>query len=218
MGADRPKQYLEIAGRTVIEHTLEKFAGHPRIAGVTVALAPGDPWWGKVALENGREVNRCDGGDKRFESVLNGLDALKKKGAGEEDLVLVHDAARPCVQRADIDRLIHAATAHPVGAVLGMPVRDTMKRTGPDGSVSETVSRGGLWHAFTPQIFRLGPLSRALGRALEEGAEVTDESQAMERIGARPLMVEGHADNIKITTPRDLELARHFLSAQDVKT
>ncbi len=217
MGADRPKQYLEIAGRMVIEHTLEKFAGHPRIAGVTVALAPEDPWWSKVNLKKGLEVDRCDGGDKRFESVLNGLNALRKKGADANDWVLVHDAARPCVRRDDIDRLIDTATAHPVGAVLGMPARDTMKRTESDTTVRQTVRRGGLWHAFTPQIFRLGALARALNRALEEGAEVTDESQAMERIGDHPLMVEGHADNIKITTPFDLELAEHFLSAQAAK-
>ena len=146
--------------------------------------------------------------------MLNGLKALKKHGADDTDLVLVHDAARPCVRREDIDRLIDVAAAHPVGAVLGMPVRDTMKRTGHDTAVRETVSRGGLWHAFTPQIFRLGALSRALQRVLDEGAEITDESQAMERLGDRPLMVEGHADNLKITTPLDLELAHRVLSAQ----
>ncbi len=214
MGADRPKQYLELGGRMVIEHTLEKFAGHPRISGVTVALAADDAWWRKVRIPPALEVNRCEGGEKRFESVLNGLRALKEHGADDKDLVLVHDAARPCVRRDDIDRLIDAAAAHPVGAVLGMPVRDTMKRTDHDAAVRETVHRGGLWHAFTPQIFRLGALSRALQRALDEGAEVTDESQAMERLGERPLMVEGHADNLKITTPFDLELAQRMLSAQ----
>ena len=215
MGADRPKQYLELAGRMVIEHTIEKFARHPRVAGVTVALAPGDPWWETVRLSEGLWVNRCDGGDKRFESVLNGLKALKHAGAGDDDWVLVHDAVRPCVRRGDIDRLIDAGTYHGEGAVLGMPVRDTMKRTDPDGTVRETVSRSGLWHAFTPQMFRLGSLKSALKRALEEGADVTDESRAMERIGASPQMVEGHADNLKITTPNDLLLAAEFLLAQD---
>jgi len=214
MGADRPKQYLDLSGRMVIEHTLEQFAGHPRIAGVTVTLAPGDDWWSKVRLANGLEVNVCDGGEKRFESVLNGLNVLKENGAGEQDWVLVHDAARPCVRREDIDRLVDAAMAHSVGAVLGMPVRDSMKRTEADNSVRETVSRVGLWHAFTPQIFRLSPLRLALQRALEEGAEVTDESQAMERMGGCPLMVEGHADNLKVTTPFDLELAQHVLAAR----
>ncbi len=218
MGADRPKQYLELAGRMVIEHTLEKVGGHARIVGVTVALAPDDPWWEKVRIPKGIEVHRCDGGDKRFESVLNGLKSLKENGADDNDLVLVHDAARPCVRREDVNRLIDAAAAHPVGAVLGMPVRDTMKRTGPDAGVRETVSRGGLWHAFTPQIFRLGALKGALQRALDEGAEVTDESQAMERMGDRPLMVEGHADNLKITTPSDLELAQLFLSARGARS
>jgi 2-C-methyl-D-erythritol 4-phosphate cytidylyltransferase len=214
MGADRPKQYLKIAGRMVIEHTLEEFAGHPRIAGVTVALAPGDPWWSQVKLAGGLQVKPCEGGGRRFESVLSGLDALKADGADDGDLVLVHDAARPCVRREDIDRLVDAARVHSVGAVLGMPVRDSMKRTEADNSVRETVSRVNLWHAFTPQGFRLGRLRLALERALEEGAEVTDEAQAMERIGDRPLMVEGHADNLKITTPSDLQLAEHFLAAR----
>jgi 2-C-methyl-D-erythritol 4-phosphate cytidylyltransferase len=218
MGANRPKQYLQIAGRMVIEHTIEKFAGHPRIAGVTVVLAPEDPWWERVRLAKGLEVNRCDGGEKRFESVLNGLKALEKEGAEEDDWVLVHDAARPCVRREDIDRLIAKGTAHTVGAVLGMPVRDSMKRAGSDASVRQTVSREGLWHAFTPQIFRLGPLARALQRALDEDSEVTDESQAMERAGTRPVMVEGHGDNVKITTPFDIDLARHYLSAQGAQT
>jgi 2-C-methyl-D-erythritol 4-phosphate cytidylyltransferase len=215
MGADRPKQYLKVAGRMVIEHTLEKFAGHPRIAGISVALAPEDPWWSRVQLGNGHEVKCCEGGGQRFESVLNGLKALQAEGADKGDLVLVHDAARPCVRREDIDRLMEAGVAHSVGAVLGMPVRDSMKRTEADNSVRESVSRAGLWHAFTPQIFRLGRLSLALQRALEEGVEVTDESQAMERIGDRPLMVEGHADNLKITTPFDLELAQRVLASRN---
>jgi len=217
MGADRPKQYLELAGRMVIEHTLEKFVSHSRITGVVVALAPEDSWWDKVNLSGGCELWRCDGGEKRFESVLNGLNALRDGGAGEREWVQVHDAARPCVRRKDIDRLITAATAHPVGAVLGIPVRDTMKRADASANVRKTVSRAGLWHAFTPQMFRLGPLAAALKHALEEGAEVTDEAQAMERTGAFPVMVEGHADNVKITTPSDLELAEHFISAQEDK-
>ncbi len=217
MGADRPKQYLELAGRMVIEHTLEKFVSHSRIAGVVVALAAEDCWWDKVKLSAGCELRRCDGGEKRFESVLNGLNVLKDGGAGKEDWVLVHDAARPCVRREDIDRLIHAATAHPVGAVLGIPVRDTMKRADASANVRKTVSRAGLWHAFTPQMFRLGPLAASLKRALEEGADVTDEAQAMERTGAYPVMVEGHADNLKITTPTDLQLAEHFISTQEDK-
>ncbi len=214
MGAELPKQYLTLSGRMVIEHTLEKFVSHPRIAGVTVALAPGDEWWKNVRLESGIEARRCEGGEKRFESVLNGLKSLQDDGAGDDDWVLVHDAVRPCVRREDIDRLIEAACAHPVGGVLGLPVRDTMKRTDANATVRETVSRAGLWHAFTPQMFRLGPLARALKRATHNEANVTDEAQAMERAGAYPLMVEGHADNIKITTPMDLDLAERVLSAR----
>lgn len=215
MGSEVPKQYLGLAGRKVIEHTLERFLDHPRIAGVTVALAPGDAWWDGVSFSASRAPRRCDGGRERFESVLNGLDALLAEGAGESDWVLVHDAVRPCVRTQDIDRLIDAAGNHPVGGVLGMPARDTMKRADADGVIDETVDRSGLWHAFTPQMFRIGPLGKALRRAVDERWSVTDEAQAMERSGACGLMVEGHGDNLKITTPGDLALAEQILRVRE---
>ena len=126
----------------------------------------------------------------------------------------MHDAVRPCVRQSDIDNLIEQLRDHATGGLLGVPVSDTMKRTDADGSVLDTVDRQGLWHAFTPQMFRLGLLGRALQSALQDGFLVTDEASAIEHAGMAPVMVEGHTDNIKITRPQDLDLAGHYLAAQ----
>ncbi len=215
MGAERPKQYLELCGRMIIEHTLERLCGHPKVAGVTVAVAQDDPWWDSVRFPGVTAPRRCQGGEERYQSVLNALGSLSEHGAEADDWVLVHDAVRPCVRREDVDRLILEGGAHPVGGVLGVPVRDTMKRVDPENNVEETVSRDGLWHALTPQMFRLSALTKALEQAQKDGVNVTDEAQAMERTGALPRMVKGHPDNLKITTSADLALAELYLRAQE---
>ena len=214
MGADKPKQYLELCGRMVIEHTLERLCTHEGIRAVCVALSPGDSYWSGVQLSSTEHLLRCDGGSERHQSVVSALHALSTHGAIPDDWVMVHDAVRPCLRREDIDRLLREGRDHPVGGVLGIPVRDTMKRADQAGNIADTVSRDGLWHAFTPQLFRLGELTSALERMIAHGIAVTDEAQAMERTGAYGKMVEGHADNIKITTPRDLALAEQCLLAQ----
>jgi 2-C-methyl-D-erythritol 4-phosphate cytidylyltransferase len=145
--------------------------------------------------------------------VLNGLNALSDS-AQADDWVLVHDAARPCVRQQDLRLLIDTLEDHTVGGLLGTPVHDTMKKTDVQGVIIETLERNFLWHACTPQMFRYGLLRAALIKALEDGYEVTDEASAMEHAGYRPLMVEGHADNIKITRPEDLPLAEYFLQQQ----
>ena len=213
MGAGMPKQYLPLVGRPVLAHALERLAGHPRIAGTVVVLAPDDPRWEGLALGALPRPRRVDGGAERCQSVLNGLDALASEAA-DDDWVLVHDAARPCVRREDIDRLLADLEDHPVGGLLGLPVRDTMKRADAGGAVRETVSREGLWHALTPQMFRYGLLRRALRTVLDSGRLVTDEAQAIELAGHSPRMVEGSPDNIKVTHPRDLALAELFLREQ----
>lgn len=214
MGADRPKQYLELCGRKVIEHTLEGLCAHEQIRAVCVVLSPGDSYWSGVQLSSTEQLLRCDGGAERYQSVVNGLHALSTHGALPDDWVVVHDAVRPCLRRNDIDRLLREGGDHPIGGVLGLPVRDTMKRADQAGNIEGTVSRDRLWHAFTPQMFRLGALTSALQDVIAHGIAVTDEAQAMERMGAYAKMVEGHADNIKITTPRDLALAEQYLLAQ----
>ena len=135
--------------------------------------------------------------------------------ADEQDWVLVHDAARPCLRRADMDRLMQDLVAHPVGGILALPVRDTMKRAGPDMDITATVDRSDLWHALTPQMFRIGMLRRALEDAVAAQRVVTDEAQAVEMAGYSPRLVAGHADNIKVTHPGDLPLAELFLSQQE---
>ncbi len=210
MGSETPKQYLELNGRLVIDHTLQRLLDHPWISGVYVALSPDDGWWGNSEFVRHPKIVRVNGGAERCHSVLNALHLLQQT-AEAGDWVLVHDAARPCLQREDLDRLLEQLKDHPVGGLLGVPVRDTMKRTDGEGLVQETVSRDGLWHAYTPQMFRLGLLEQALEAALAKGELVTDDASAMELAGHVPKMVEGRSDNIKITRPGDLELAAFYL-------
>lgn len=209
-----PKQYLRLKGRTVIEHVLQRFCTHPAIAGIVVALAPEDPYWRELPLAGHEKIRTTMGGAERCHSVLYGLRALREV-ADEEDWVLVHDAARPCLSREDVDRLIEAVTGHGIGGILAAPARDTMKRAGPGNEIRDTVDRSELWHALTPQMFRLGLLERAMTEAVEEGLMVTDEAQAMELAGHHPLLVPGQADNLKITHPGDLQIAELFLSRQE---
>ena len=214
MGADVPKQYLPLCGVPVLAHGLRRLGDHPKVSGVVVALAPGDPYWQKIEVRCRAPLWVTSGGALRSDSVLAALGMLALHGE-EDDWVLVHDAARPCLRRADLDRLIEALWDDPVGGLLAVPVGDTLKRTGPAGEVQGTVARDGLWQAQTPQMFRLGALIAALEQVAAGGGVVTDESQAMERMGLAPRLVEGHASNIKITRPEDLARAALYLSLQD---
>jgi len=217
MDADRPKQYLEVAGRTVLAHTLDRLAREPRIAQVVVCVAAGDPWWPRVAATLGQPVTVAPGGAERAHSVLNGLHALAGL-ARPDDWVLVHDAVRPCLRAADLRKLIEATAGDAVGGLLAARVTDTIKRADGEGRVAETVARESLWRALTPQLFRYGLLREALGASIAAGQAVTDEAVAVERQGARPLLVEGHSDNIKITVPADLGLAERLLATQELDT
>lgn len=211
MGGDTPKQYLPLLGRPIIEHTLARLCDHVRISGVVVVLAADDPWWPQLSMKFSRPLLVAAGGVQRRDSVLSGLDMLSRRAASA-DWVLVHDAVRPCLRERDIDRLMDALSSDEVGGLLAVPVKDTMKRQGSGSRVRETVSRESLWHAQTPQMFRLGALRDALRLSVEEDRDVTDEAQAMELTGARPLLVQGHEDNIKITRRADLELAEMYLA------
>jgi 2-C-methyl-D-erythritol 4-phosphate cytidylyltransferase len=204
-----PKQYLPLAGRPLILHTLERLAAHPRIAGLMVVLAPKDPWWPKLNSVNGKPVRTAIGGSERGDSVLAGLRALPDS-VTDADFVLVHDAARPCVRYEDLGRLIAAGT-QAGGALLAAPLRDTLKRGDETGRSIATEPREARWRALTPQMFRRGELTLALERTRAQGLVVTDEAMAMERIGIMPLLVEGAEDNIKVTTPADLKLAEFLL-------
>lgn len=210
MGADQPKQYLPLAGKTVIEHTLSCFCEHPDITGIVIVLSEQDEYWSSLDYACSKTLILAQGGEERCHSVLNALAALAKQ-ADDQDWVLVHDAARPCLRTEDIDHLIAELSNHPVGGLLAVPVRDTMKRSDSKGEVQETVERENLWHALTPQMFRLGDLRDALSKAVSDGVAVTDEASAMEYVGKHPKLVTGKLDNIKITHPEDMQLAEFYL-------
>lgn len=206
-GGDRAKQYVELDGEPLVAHSLRALLGHPSIEGAVVVLAADDAAWPGWNEFCGKPVIACVGGATRAESVLAGLAALPDS-VRADDFVLVHDAARPNLQQADLDALLERGRADPVGAILAAPVRDTLKRAGDDGGIDGTEPRDRLWRALTPQLFRRLQLERALQAARDEGVEVTDESMAMERQGLRPLLIEGREDNLKVTTPADLLLLR----------
>lgn len=214
MRSDRPKQYLLLGRQTVIEHSLEVLLEHPRVSGAVVVLAEGDPYWPSLNLDPGKPLLTAIGGAERGESVLNALRALMGSPGTGAAWALVHDAARPCLRREDLDSLIDGVGTDASGGLLAFPVRDTLKREGPAGRVETTVDRSGLWHALTPQLFEVSALYEALQAAVASGHGVTDDASAMELAGHSPRLIEGQADNIKITRPADLALAELSLRAQ----
>lgn len=213
MATHVPKQYLVLAGRTVLEHTLACLAAEARIARIVVAVGADDEHFESVRARLPDKVERVTGGTERCHSVLAGLHALART-APAQAWVLVHDAARPCLRGSDLARLLDELAADAVGGILGNPVRDTLKRCAANGAVAATVDRAALWHALTPQMFRLGALIAAIESALAAGVIVTDEAQAIERLGHTPRVIAGHGDNLKITHPDDLALAELILAAQ----
>ncbi|MEP6938194.1 MAG: 2-C-methyl-D-erythritol 4-phosphate cytidylyltransferase [Rudaea sp.] len=210
VGADVPKQYLSIAGKPLLLHTLERLAAHARIRGIVVVLAADDALWPGIISLHGKPLVRADGGVERADSVLAGLVAIRER-IENDDFVLVHDAARPCVGAADLTRLIDCGVAAG-GGLLAAPLRDTLKRADTDCRSLATEPRDSRWRAQTPQLFRIGELIGALTSARDAGIVATDEAMAMERIGHRPLLVEGAESNIKVTTPADVALAEFLLS------
>jgi len=215
------KQYEPLAGATIIEHALAPFLADARCFRIVVAIAPGDAAWPQVAARcqarSSCPVGAVDGGAERADSVRRALGALWG-AASDDEWVLVHDAVRPCVSRAEIDALVGAVHSHPVGGLLAVPLADTLKRAAPNrgnapAQVAGTEPRAGLWRALTPQMFRLAPLAAALAAAQAAGRQCTDEAQAIEWQGGAPLLVPGSVRNIKVTTPADLALADALLRA-----
>lgn len=209
-GLSIPKQYADLAGRPMLAWTLERLLGHPAISGAVVALAADDRHWPGWTGLAGKPVRTAVGGDERCDSVLAGLAALPPE-VGAADWVLVHDAARPCVRADEIDRLL-AERGHAVGALLALPVADTLKRADAGGDACASIDRTGAWRALTPQMFRRGELQEALEQAVAAGARPTDEAGALERLGRFPRLVPGSASNIKVTSAEDLALAAWWLS------
>jgi 2-C-methyl-D-erythritol 4-phosphate cytidylyltransferase len=210
-GAELPKQYLTLAGRPLIYHTLQALCRAPHIDRVLVVLAPDDQLWrGHDWRDLGPKLETVyAGGATRADSVLAGLRAAAT-AAADDDWVLVHDAARPCLSQAMIESLIDELASDPVGGLLAVPVADTLKRADAENRVAATEPRDGLWQAQTPQMFRYATLLAAL----EAGRGVTDEAGAMEAAGYQPKLVKCDATNLKVTFPADLSLAELILFAR----
>lgn len=213
-GDPLPKQYHALLGKTVIEHTIDKLDTFGQFEKIAVAIAPDDTHWSTLDINTKTPVQSYVGGEERLHSVYNAAIEIEKE-MDEDDWILVHDAARPCVDLDDMRRLVVAVSGHPSGGILAAPVADTLKRVDASQQVCETMRRDVYWRAFTPQLF----LGKLLIDALEQRindypTKVFDEAGAMELIGHRPLVVEGQASNIKITASSDLELAQSILEGQ----
>ena len=213
MRAARPKQYLKLRGRAVLEYSVNPLMDAPWIEGVVVVLAPGDEDFPRLALGRHWKIHTAAGGVKRADSVLAGLKKVGELAKAPAPYVLVHDAARPCLTRADLERLRDEATGEH-GGLLAVAMTDTVKRA--EGThAAATVARRELWRAQTPQLFRLDLLQAALEDCLARGVEVTDEASAMEAAGRRPRLVAGSESNLKVTVPDDLALAEFWLTRME---
>jgi 2-C-methyl-D-erythritol 4-phosphate cytidylyltransferase len=203
-GGDLPKQYTPLAGRTVIEWALAPFLADARCRRIVVALGTDDHHFAQLAAAGDPRILTVPGGPQRCDSVRQALSALN---AEDDDWVLVHDAARPCVSRGEIDALLAAVASDDVGGLLALPVADTLKRADGEQRVCDTPSRESLWRALTPQMFRAGLLRRALHAAHAGACLPTDEAQAVEWLGFAPRLVRGDSQNVKVTEQADLALA-----------
>ena len=209
-GGKVPKQYLQIAGRSVLEHSIEALLTSDRVTRVIVPISPDDSWWPTLPIASHPAVVTCPGGRERADSVLAALN-VAADWLQDDDWVLVHDAVRPCVAAADIERLMTRVVDDPCGGLLAVPSRDTLKKA-VAGRAASTIDRREIWQAQTPQMFRNGALRNALRHAINNAAEVTDEASALEQAGHAPILVEGRHDNIKITFAEDLAIAEAVIN------
>ncbi len=219
MQSSIPKQYLSLNGRPVLEHTINTLLKNINIRGLVLALQPDDRYFSGIKIKSDKPVIRCEGGKERADSVLNALATLFQcdQFDANRDWVMVHDAVRACLKQRDINALVSHVALDKNGGLLALPVRDTMKRQSTDNSfecVAKTIDRENLWHALTPQYFYAASLKKALEEAQLDERIITDESSAMEHAGFSPRLVQGSADNIKITRPDDLRLASLLLNSQ----
>lgn len=211
-GAAIPKQYVALAGRAMLAHTLAALAQVPGLAATLVVLSPEDDQFEAAVPGFDAVWVARSGGATRAETVAAGLRELRARGAQPHDWVLVHDAARCLLRPEWVERLIAACAEDEVGGLLALPVADTLKQSRPDGRVAATVDRSGKWAAQTPQMFRLGLLAPALAAA---GEGVTDEASAVEALGHSPLLVEAPLENFKVTWPADFALAERLLESRE---
>jgi 2-C-methyl-D-erythritol 4-phosphate cytidylyltransferase len=213
MAGHRPKQYLPLAGRPMLAWSIEALLSHPKIEFVHLVLARADDWFDRFDWKPfaGRLQVLRAGGETRAQTVTNGLAALAQD-IDARDWVLVHDAARPCLTQALLDRLLESVARTDEGGLLAIRVSDTLKRGDDAARALATEPRAGLWQAQTPQMFRCGVLQRALAAA--DLNRITDESSAVEQLGMKPLLVESTSENIKVTFPEDLRLAEAIIKSR----
>lgn len=215
MGSERPKQYMELKGKKILEWTLQVFIGLPEVRSIIVGIAESDTWWPTIPFSTHENIHTSVGGAERIQTVVNGLKQLRQLCKAQDcDWVLVHDAVRPCVLREDVITLVQTCRQTDRGGLLGCEIVDTVKRANEQGRVVKTEVRNGLWRAMTPQMFRLGDLESALLSAMNDGHYSTDESAAMELAGYQPQIVPGDPSNIKITRLSDIKLAETILGLQ----
>ena len=214
MGKGVPKQYRELCGRPVAEITLSALLELRTLRELVVAIAAADSHWQALDASIRERVTVVEGGADRAQSVMSALCGFREP-PGENDWVLVHDMARPCISSGEIESLVAMLASDQVGGLLALPVTDTLKRSGRDGRVEATVDRSAYWRAQTPQMFRFGLLRRALATARERGLVCSDESMAVEALGFRPRLVPGAQSNIKLTLDEDLAAAARVLQNRE---
>lgn len=216
MCAAKPKQYLLLNDKTILEHSLHRLLQLPFLKGIVVAIASDDDYWPSLDISNNSLIHVVEGGAERSVSVLNALHFLADK-ITPADWVMVHDAARPCVTGISIEVLCAQLADDEVGGILAVPVTDTIKKVDDKNAIEQTIDRRALWQAQTPQLFRFGVLRDCLMQMLARHESITDEASAVELCGYTAKVVEGDSDNIKITRPGDLALAEFILLKQENK-
>ncbi|SUD90349.1 2-C-methyl-D-erythritol 4-phosphate cytidylyltransferase [Psychrobacter phenylpyruvicus] len=211
-GSDIPKQYTAVNGKTILQQSVAALAASSYIKQLLLVIAKDD----KVAnsLDFSLPVTFTYGGDERWQSVQAGVEAVFAAGAKDEDLILIHDAARPCVLAQHIDLVIQAAMQHPYGAILGVPVADTLKQVSVEGDIQATIDRSSLWQAQTPQVFRAAKLRQVLRYVADEGLMITDEASAFEAMGHSIKIVPCNNQNLKLTYAEDLTLIESILGSR----
>ncbi len=211
MQTDRPKQYLSVGGKTILEHSLSALLEFDMVAGVQLCLSAQDGYWADIDFQHERLLPIVDGGERRADTVLAGLKALEKH-VREDDWVMVHDAARPCITSALLTRLVDSVMESDVGGILATPVADTLKQTEQGGVIHKTIDREMLWSAQTPQMFRYALLVNCLEKALADNLQITDEASALEASGYQPMLVPSSRHNIKVTYPEDIAWVEYILA------
>ncbi len=211
-GGNLPKQYTRVADKTIAEHCIDRLAKSAYIDNCHLVIAQDDSI--AKTLSWAMPITFAIGGAERWQSVASGVQSIANTGANEQDLVVIHDSARPCVQVSDIDKVIEVALNEKYGAILATPVADTLKQVTDNKQIIKTIDRANLWQAQTPQVFRFGALQNVLARVRQQNIMITDEASGFEHLGYSIKVVAGSRNNIKITYPEDLAWLNFRLNSQ----